>query len=219
MKIKHRNRYLYLLIALGLLLLVYPYFDHKRFSESLLLVMIFFVMLAGINAASYDRRKFIIACFLGAPWFIVAIFGAVTDYITIDFADVVFGGAFFIYITIIMIHHIFTTREVTSDILYGSACVYLMIGVIWSIFYEIMYYVDPASIYMPGELKIDGKTTWMDLLYYSFVTMTTLGYGDIAPVTKQARSFSIVEAVVGQLYLTILVARLMGLHISKSQKI
>ena len=70
--------------------------------------------------------------------------------ISVDFADVVFGGAFFIYITVIMFHHIFTTDEITSDILYGSACVYLMIGVIWSIFYELMNYVNPLSIYIPS---------------------------------------------------------------------
>ena len=216
---KHTKKYLYLLISLLLLLLVYPFFDNTKFDQSLLLVLVLFVMLAAINAASYNRRKFIIACILGAPWLVVSVIGIFSDVIRVDFADVVFGGAFFAYVTAVMFIHIFTVDEVSSDILFGSACVYLMIGLTWSIFYEILNFFDPISIHIPSDLNVDGKTTWTDLLYYSFVTLTTLGYGDLAPVSKHARSLAIVETIVGQLYLTILVARLMGLHLSKSDKI
>ena len=216
---KHTKKYLYLLISILLLLLVYPFFDNTKFDETLLVVMILFVMLTAINAASYDKRKFIIACTLGAPWLVVSVIGIFSDIVRVDLADVVFGGAFFAYVTIVMFIHIFTVEEVTSDILFGSACVYLMIGLTWSIFYEILNFFDPISIHIPSDLNIDGKTTWTDLLYYSFVTLTTLGYGDLAPVSKHARSLAIVETVVGQLYLTILVARLMGLHLYKSNKV
>lgn len=61
-----------------------------------------------------------------------------------------------------------------------------------------------------------GGETRLTFIYYSFITITTLGYGDITPLTDVARSFAITEAVIGQIYLVLLVARLVGIHIAQS---
>jgi voltage-gated potassium channel len=85
---------------------------------------------------------------------------------------------------------------------------------LWNSVYLLLIALDPESFHFSRALDAGGK----DFTYYSFVTLTTLGYGDITPVTDPARSLSLLEAVMGQLYLAVLVARLVGIHIAQSNE-
>jgi hypothetical protein len=83
----------------------------------------------------------------------------------------------------------------------------------WSFVYSVLESIHPGS-FATGEGQIEaGRRLY---IYYSFVTITTLGYGDITPITDLANSFSFLEAVTGQLYIAILIARLVGIHIAQS---
>ena len=86
-------------------------------------------------------------------------------------------------------------------------CVYLLLGVVWQDFYVLL------DIVVPGSFN-SSLLTEKDFLYFSFITLSTLGYGDITPVIGPARALAYTEALIGQLYLTILVARLVGLYIA-----
>jgi voltage-gated potassium channel Kch len=81
-------------------------------------------------------------------------------------------------------------------------------------FYVLIVTTSHDSFYINPANNFDNIINWIDLTYYSFVTLTTLGYGDIAPITPLARSLAYLEAIVGQIYLTIIIARLVGLYIS-----
>jgi hypothetical protein len=83
----------------------------------------------------------------------------------------------------------------------------------WSFIFGAVESLHPGSFSIP---EIQGISTSRHFLYYSFVTITTLGYGDITPVTSLARSLSTLEAVIGQLYLVVQVAWLVGVHVSQS---
>ena len=90
--------------------------------------------------------------------------------------------------------------------------VYFLIGFLWSFLYIVVTISDPGSISFPDSELIPGE-----IFYFSFVTLTTLGYGDITPESMMARNLTIIEATIGQIYLTVLVARLVGLHISEER--
>ncbi len=101
----------------------------------------------------------------------------------------------------------------------ASLCVYLVLGVLWAITYSLIQIFDGQSFLSAyaddGEgttMKFGGERT-LTALYYSFVTMSTLGYGDIVPRSSLARMAAAMQAIVGQLYLAVLVARLVGLQI------
>ena len=105
----------------------------------------------------------------------------------------------------------------TLDVLFGVASVYLLLAAIWSVGYGIANTVEPGAIALAPE---DAGTS-ADLhsvggvkvrAYFSFVTLTTLGYGDIRPVSDAARMMAMLEATLGQLFLVIVVARIVGLH-------
>jgi hypothetical protein len=108
--------------------------------------------------------------------------------------------------------HIEKENEVTKDLIMASACAYILIGLVWAYFYHFVEVLHPKSFTLPWT---PGDDLW-DFYYYSFVTLTTVGYGDILALTKPARALSILEALTGQLYLAIMISRLVGLHASQS---
>jgi len=137
-----------------------------------------------------------------------------------DLFDIVFLG----FTVAVGLRFLFRTDRVTHGTIWASLCVYLLLGIVWADVYSLLDYFNPSAFKF--SLAVEGTTGRMELgaqesvvpLYYSFVTMTTLGYGDIVPRTPTARLLSALQAVMGQLYLAVLVARLVGLHISQSKE-
>src|SRR4030066_329002 len=125
---------------------------------------------------------------------------------------------FYLFTLITIISYVFRDEEVTGDTIYGAICVYFLIGITWTTIFVLINILQPGSFYINPPNNIDNVQDWSDLIYYSYATLTTLGYGDITPVTSQARSVGVLEPIVGHLYLTILLVRLIGLHLTKSIK-
>jgi len=110
---------------------------------------------------------------------------------------------------------IFKSEDVTIEVIYAAMLVYLLMAFMWSFVYVLLGLINSASFNVGSN---PGQSYQMRFIYYSFVTITTLGYGDITPATDLASSFSILEAVVGQLYLVVVVARLVGMHVSSKSR-
>jgi hypothetical protein len=123
-----------------------------------------------------------------------------------------FSGVFLLQMLAMILIHIEKENEVTLDLIMASACAYILIGMVWAYFYHFVEVLHPKSFTLPWT---PGDDLW-DFYYYSFVTLTTVGYGDIVALTKPARALSILEALTGQLYLAIMISRLVGLHASQS---
>ena len=105
----------------------------------------------------------------------------------------------------VFVRWVFSHRTITSATVSGALCAYLMLGITWMLAYLVLLDIQPESF-----RNANGDT--VDAFYYSFVTLTTLGYGDITPITKFAKSLSCLEALVGQIFLLAIVARLVGLQ-------
>ncbi len=118
--------------------------------------------------------------------------------------------------TAVAMKQIALDSKVSTNRIIGAICVYLMLGVIWALMYSLLEAAVPGSFGGIVERAITGA--WdPDWVYFSFVTLTTLGYGDILPLTISARSLAYFEAIVGQFYLAILVAGLVGAYLSETQ--
>jgi hypothetical protein len=104
---------------------------------------------------------------------------------------------------------VFLAGDVNLNRLAGAASLYLLIALIWALLYSILHRADPHAISGLPEFA----TLW-DCLYFSATTLTTLGYGDVLPLSAAARTLASVEVVLGQFYLTILVAALVGMHVA-----
>jgi hypothetical protein len=126
------------------------------------------------------------------------------------------------YAIYVILLHIFGTRRVTFNTVCASLCIYVFLALIWAMAYSAIAQLDPGAFTytVAGKelppFRVDRGDT--AALYFSFSTLTTLGYGDIVPTSPISRLLTSVEAVTGQLYLAVLVARLVGLHIAGSME-
>lgn len=102
-------------------------------------------------------------------------------------------------------------ERVTDDILKGGICIYFLLGIWFGFWYDMIYYLDQSSFFI---ISFNNKPVYFQPIYYSFVTLTTLGYGDILPVSKIAKVSAILEATLGVLYVAISVSRLVSLFIT-----
>ena len=205
-----RWRSLPLLIALVVMLASYPYAgDGGALGVAAILIPI-----TAIGAVATNRHHRVIAMTLG----LVTLAGIVQE---ISGAKViphlaVAGSALllFAYTTIFVLRRVLQSERVTGDTLCGAIAVYLMIGLTWSLVYVLAEHLHPGSyrIATTGMLHAPAK----ELLYFSYVTLATLGYGDVVPVTDGARSLAVLESLCGTIYMAILVARLIGLHLSQT---
>ena len=107
--------------------------------------------------------------------------------------------------------------RVTPHRIQGAIAVYLLLGLTCAFGYSLIELLEPGSFNLPPAAAADGARMG-DFIYFSFVTLTSLGYGDVQPASSSARTLAILEALAGQLYLAILVARLVALQIAHSRK-
>ena len=115
-----------------------------------------------------------------------------------------------LFSTYCVLRYVLRARVITLDQIYAAICMYLMLGFAFGAVYYLVSILDPHSFSASGEAK-------PDLMYFSFVTLATLGYGDITPRTNISRSLAVVEALVGMLYIAIFMARLVSAHSESSE--
>lgn len=122
---------------------------------------------------------------------------------------------FLALLTAVLMGRVFGGRgEVTIHRVRGAMAVYVLFGVTWSVLYQVLAHLIPGAFSIPAGTT-DPATLQEQLTYFSFITLTTLGYGDITAVHPVARMFAIVEALVGQLYPATLLARLVSLEVGR----
>lgn len=211
------SRYAYLLFSLIAFFLVNPFLTASHFSDMILCFFFSLVIIFSFPAMMRNRYFVTLMLILGlfsyaSYWYILWIDPSKTAYV-IHFT---FNILFLSLINFSVIHAITKHREITADTLFGAICAYLLIGFIWSFVYLLIATIDPSSfsIHMdhdPVRARIDH------FIYYSFVTLTTVGYGDILAMKSVARTFSWLEAVIGQVYLAVWISQLVGLRILQAK--
>jgi voltage-gated potassium channel len=113
--------------------------------------------------------------------------------------------------------NVFGANEASADKIIASICIYLLIGMLFALLYDSLGNIFPSSFNL-SERTAHQTESFSDYVYFSFVTLTTTGYGDMIPVAPFARAMAVLEAIMGPLYLAITVARLVGMQISKQIK-
>jgi hypothetical protein len=116
-------------------------------------------------------------------------------------------------LTGLVLEHVFREGPITGDRIRGAIAAYLLIGLVWVFAYRLVDYLSPGALSIGPLDRTPGRGP-QTVAYFSFVTLTTLGYGDITPIHPAARVLAIAEALVGQLYPAILLGRLVSLQIS-----
>ncbi|MEK6676252.1 MAG: ion channel [Planctomycetota bacterium] len=208
-----QTKCVWLLVSLLTLLLLYPFLESKDDTYHVLTVLTSISLIAGVIAVAATRRHAIVAVLLGVPTAVMGWLHHATPAEWVGILGDSLAIVFFGFTTLCVLSYVLRGTTVSADKLYGATCVYLLMGLVWAMAYSLLEKLQPGSFYAAPEQNLDGKLNWSDLLFFSFITLTTIGYGDITPVTSQARSLAILEAVAGTMFLTVLVARLIGLYV------
>jgi hypothetical protein len=203
-----------LLFCLILYMAIAPLIE--EFARIRVLTDLFFsgVMLSTIIAVSRRRRQWVIAAILSFPLFFATWEGYIEPLPNVMLVGHIFEVLFFAYTAGLFLKAIFLEGRVDLNVISSAIVVYMFIGFMWAGLYQILEHMDPGSFSVSQAIQEQGLDAHFH--YFSFVTLTTLGYGDITPVSHPARNFAVLEAFIGQVYLTVLVARLVGTYIAQS---
>jgi hypothetical protein len=209
------NKYNYLLTIEILIIIAYPlfHFVDPMFPLSQLL---FLLALAPALNVALSFRRYLVVMSMGLIVFILKLiatyqvegFSEEATFIVLGFYSV-----FVLLAIIILLKKIMSYRVVTADTIKGGISIYILIGFLWTMFYLMLLLIDPQAI----SNLTEGKEG-LDCFYYSFTTLTTLGYGDMAPVTSYAKILAVTEAVIGPLYIAILIAQLVALNMASKMR-
>lgn len=174
-------------------------------------------MIFGVWSLVRSRVAFITGLVLAGLTFTLMTTAYATDLMIMQHLALLAVLVFFSLSCIVAIYDVLFGGHIDMNRLVGAACIYLLSGSLWGIVYFLLSVVSPASFH--GIVGENVSEQLNEFTYYSFVTLTTLGYGEIVPVLPVARTLSYLEAVLGQMYLTVLVAALVGVHIANRRPV
>jgi hypothetical protein len=203
------------LLFLLLILFFLSPFVGSRMSSLLLAVFYIPLLITGVASVTQSRFLRTVALVLAT---IVLIFNILHQ----NFPNKTFTGCwyfsivmFYCLLIIILIHQVYRDGPVTRHRIRGAMAAYMLIGITWTYIYLLIsLLIDNAFSFPPSTAAHpDAPTVQSTLVYYSFVTLTTLGYGDTVPIHPVARMFAILEALIGMLYPATMLARLVSLEI------
>ncbi len=206
-----RARFAKLLVLLLALIVVAPIL--QRYLQLRWIEELFFtaILAWSIYTLDFNRRLLAPAVLLAVPGVGFMWFGAHR----MEWAAVcghLCLAAFMVFASAAILRHIFRRQDVDPDTIAGSIVVFLLMTVTWSFIYRAIEIVDPGSFSFNNRPALLAPE---DFRYFSLVTITTVGYGDIAPLGPIARAFAMLEALIGQMYLVILVSWLVGMYVSR----
>lgn len=209
------GRYGFLLLFLCLILGLKPFLDNVVERDLLADIFLIGILVSGVYALDRDPIASRISCALA---FIVIVLKVLSHILSsklyyLHLLELILTALFIIQVLWMVLEHILIEQEVTSDTVLGGACAFVLLGFLWGYTYYILNTLEPHSFTANRALSKEPS----DYIYFSFVTLTSTGYGDILPTSEKARGLVILEAITGQLYLAIMISRLVSLHISNQR--
>ena len=219
-----RRRYLILLGALLLVLVVQPISFGFSTPPELFDAFLVLVTIALLLSFCADKSKRLAAAVFGIPTGLFSLAGhlfAAGPYHAVVLIGHCLAVVFYSWAAVLIVASLFRNQALTPDSVFGAICGYLLLGMAWGVLYSMLDTLRPGSFEVGSRLakQVQADDSRIHLFtYYSFITLTTVGYGDVTPVSAPARTCAWLEALTGQFYLAVLVAGLVGALLSKKSE-
>jgi hypothetical protein len=188
------------------LLILVPVANYSLYSQYLLPLLFSFTLLAAVYAVAENKFAMAVAVTLATPAMIIFWMFGPDQHTALSMISSALNIAVNVIVVSLVLVEIFKATRVDVEILSGAMAVYLLIAVNFAFLFHLMEGLEP------GSFDVSDRQNFDSFLYFSLVTFTTLGYGDITPVTKLARIWAALESVIGVLYATVLIARLVSMY-------
>jgi hypothetical protein len=206
-----------LLIVQLLGVLLYPFMEGAEVGRALFSLFGLVVLALAVVAVRSTPALTWVSLTIGLPVVVLTVLEAVNpDNTTISLWSGVLHALFYFYTTYGLIAYMFADDWVTRDELYATGAAFTVAAWAFAYVYGVVQIIWPGSF--TAALDPDAPRTWMELLYLSFTTMTSVGLSDITPILPNARSFVMIEQVAGVMYVALVVARLVGLTIARFRR-
>ena len=203
-----------LLVALGLLFVSAPFLEDLPQGDLIEAMLLTLVMGSAVLAVGGRRKSLIVALVLLAP----ALAGKWLNHFRPDLLHpAIFLAAsvvFFAFVVARLLTFIVRAPRVDANVLCAGVAGFLMLGLLWMPAYAAVARLNPHAFTLPAVPGAPATLDGFSAFYFSFITLCTVGYGDIAPVSKVARMLAVTEAITGLFYMAVMISRLVSLHSS-----
>lgn len=206
----YRMRSIYLFISLILFISMVQFVDASVVNQKIIANLLnVFVLMAAVAAVGRTLFSFVLALLLALPvlgfqW--IGLSQGEPTYMLWSWAL----GALFYFVTLVyLLRYVFSSEVMTADKLFGAAAAYMLLGLLWSYLYVISQHYNQDAFTVYGVMT---DLPVKDVIYFSFTTLTSTGYGDIAPLSSHAKALASIEQIFGTLFVAILIARLAGIY-------
>jgi hypothetical protein len=206
------NRTFILLIALVMQIVLSPLDSRGSWVPDILQAII---TVAAVLMAADSKRHLQIGLGFAVPSVLLLLLHEFIVNPTVLWSGYLFLVLLYCFIIFLLLDKIFKAQVITINVIGMALCTYLLLGTLWVLFYLPLLSYDPGAFNFPSPIEPGTRST--TLQYFSYVTLTTLGYGDVYPINPWARALAVLEALTGTLFLAVLISRLVGSY-SSSRK-
>ena len=204
-----------LLVALVALFVSFPFIESLPSGALIESILLTVVLVSALLAIARRRRILIVAALLALP----ALIGRWLNHYRPDFVPpevfLIGGIVFVLFVVGNLLRFVLNAPSVNTEVLCASISAYLLLGLLWTLGYWLIAELIPDAFAFNASTVADRSMKGLNGLYFSFITLSTVGYGDITPVSKVARMLAAAEATTGLLYVAVLIARLVALHATR----
>jgi Ion channel len=215
---RHRLSVAHLLIAIVVMFVVLPFVDNVPYGRLVDALVFTAVLLAGVNAVGGRQRTLIGATMLVMPALITRWIDHIFPGTLPLLPSVVAAIAFVVFVIWHLLRFVMSSPTVTPEVLCAAISIYLLFAVAWAFLYTLVAVFAPDAFAFVVPSQAGSTMAGFTALYFSLETLTTVAFGDIVPVSNVARMLTVVESTAGVFYVTVLIARLVGLYSNRKQQ-
>jgi Ion channel len=206
-----RRFFLLFLFLLGTLIL-YPLTEGNGSRYYLLRFLGSVIVVLCVYAVSFRRGVLLAAGLLAIPALLGRILLYEFDASALSVVRITFSLAFDLFIVVVIFRRVFSHQKPNAETVFGALCIYLLVGFGFTSIYGLISSFDPLAFHLDPATNLHKIPDRFDFIYYSFGTISSLGAAGITPVSGEARSLTVIEGILGVLYLAVLISRLMGAY-------
>ena len=210
------QRCFFLFLAELALLVAVPFLAETAHGPVILFVVNVTILLTAVATMGRSRLMFVIAVILVLPAIVfrfLALESGLPGHLVLTWG---FNAVFYVFILANLLHYVLRRDSMTADKLYGAVAAYILVAFLWASLHGVTQYFYPGAYAFGGTPK---ALDMAELIYFSFVALTTAGFGDITPALVQSRFLTILEMIAGVMYVAILIARLTGVYPVRSKEV
>ena len=201
-----------LLLALVALIMLYPFLERMQSGRIAIIAFDWAILVLALRSAKWTGVQTNLGYALLIPTIILQATGALTGEGGTYVVVLLFQSALHTFVIVCLFRYVLSDEVMTLDELFAAASMYAMLAFVFAYLYSIVEYFAPGSFYINASNNPDGVFTWFEMLYFSFTCLTSVGFGEITPVSDHARSLVMIQQLVGVLYLAIVISRLISMH-------